>query len=124
MVVAFTRDYEEIRKAVATLEHYDKTHVENVLQGINSILAETWGTQNYCQVLFVTDCGTGMRNSTVMDLVNGLIKRKQTNDDSYNWLPFSMPSRINFCCLGSPADNNFKNSGWRMEWLRRVIIIF
>lgn len=110
MVVGFTRDYEEIRKAVATLEHYDKTCVENALQGINSVLVATWGTQNYCQVLMLTDCGLGLRSSSVMEVVNGLIKRKQSNDDSYNWLPFSCPSKINLCCLGSPSDATFKSS--------------
>lgn len=117
MVVNFTRDYEEIRRALTTLEHYDKTCVENVLQGINGILTSTWGTQNHCQVLMVTDCGVGMRNSSVADVVNGLIKRKQTMDDSYNWLPFACPTRINFCCLESPAETRFKSS----EWIRRNI---
>lgn len=110
MVVGFTRDYEEIRKALSSLEHYDKTCVENVLQGLNGILLSTWGSQNYCQVLMVTDCGIGMRNSSVVEVVNGLIKRKQCNDDSYSWLPFVCPSRINFCCLGNPAESTFKSS--------------
>lgn len=108
MVVGFTRDYEEIRKALVTLEHYDKTSLENVLQGINDILTSTWGVHNYCQVLVISDCGIGMGNSSVLDVVNGLIKRKQTNDDSYSWLPFTSPSRINFCCLGNPVDQQFK----------------
>lgn len=113
MCVGFTRDYEEIRTELAQLEHYDKTCVGGVLQGINGILTSTWGTQNYCQVLMLTDCGVGMRTSSVLEIVNGLIKRKQTNDDSdsYNWLPFACPSRINVCCLGDPADVGFRN-GW------------
>lgn len=105
----FTRDYCEIQKALETLEHYDKTCVEPVLQAINGILSSTWGTQNFCQVLMVTDCGIGMRSSSLAEIVNGLIKRKQTHDDSFNWLPFACPSRINFCCLGSPLDVSFRN---------------
>lgn len=109
MVVGFTRDYEEIRKELTELEHYDKTCVEPVLQAINGILTGTWGTQNYCQVLMITDCGIGMRSSSVLEIVEGLIKRKQTNDESYNWLPFACPSSINICCLGNPADSGFRN---------------
>lgn len=109
IVVGFTRDYEEIRKALISLDHYDKTNVENVLKGINGILSSTWGAQNHCQVLMVTDCGTGIRGS-VVEMVNGLIKRKQTNDDSYNWLPFSCSSRINICALGNPVETTFRNS--------------
>lgn len=123
MVVGFTRDYEEIRKALTTLEHYDKTSVENVLQGINDILTSTWGTHNFCQVLMVSDCGIGMRSSSVVEVVNGLIKRKQTNDDSYNWLPFTCPSRINFCCLGNPNDNGFRNGEWRTLLTQLSILI-
>lgn len=104
----FTRDYDQIRKALPALEHYDKTCLEPVMQGINSILLSTWGTQNYSQVLIITDCGIGMRNSSMNEIVKGLIRRKQVKDDSYNWLPLACPSRINVCCLGSMNDIQFR----------------
>lgn len=50
VVVDFTRDYDVIRQALYSVEHYDKTCLGNALQTASSMIISNWGTQNYCQV--------------------------------------------------------------------------
>uniref|UniRef100_A0A1Y9HAP9 Integrator complex subunit 14 n=1 Tax=Anopheles farauti TaxID=69004 RepID=A0A1Y9HAP9_9DIPT len=69
VVVDFTRDYEAIRQALHKIEHYDKTSLENVLVAVNNAFKAHWGSQNYCQIIFITDCGVGMGPSSLKNTI-------------------------------------------------------
>uniref|UniRef100_A0A240PLP3 Integrator complex subunit 14 n=1 Tax=Anopheles christyi TaxID=43041 RepID=A0A240PLP3_9DIPT len=69
VLVDFTRDYDAIRQALHKIEHYDKTSLENVLVAVNNAFKTHWGSQNYCQIIFITDCGVGMGPSSLKNTI-------------------------------------------------------
>ncbi len=54
IVVPFTRDYNELKKAVHTIEIFDKTCLETVLDGVKNVVVEEWGASTLCQVFHVS----------------------------------------------------------------------
>ncbi|XP_049546923.1 integrator complex subunit 14 [Anopheles darlingi] len=69
VVVDFTRDYDSIRQALHKIEHYDKTNVEGVLVAINNAFRTHWGSENYCQIICITDCGVGMGPTSLKNTI-------------------------------------------------------
>ncbi|XP_055608266.1 integrator complex subunit 14 [Uranotaenia lowii] len=119
VLVDFTRDYDAIRQALHKIDHYDKTNLEAALVAVNNMFKTHWGSQNYCQIIFVTDCGVGMGPSslknTIINLQNckvqagpaGVGGLKIPVSDN-QWVGFSYPSKLTFMCLGNLADLSFK----------------
>lgn len=105
-MVDFTRDYESIRQALKTVEHYDKTCVENMLQAVKSILSTNWGSQNYSQVLVFTDMGIGFGATSIRALIETY--SSEVTDRSKYCLPFSKSSKLSFVCLGNPYETYCK----------------
>lgn len=115
--VDFTRDYDSIRTALAKIEHYDKTCLENMLQAANNILLSNWGSQNYCQVLVFTDGGIGFGATSLPNTIANL-KLKNTimplqlsssaDGPAAAWIPFSYPCKLSFICIGNPTDSYFQ----------------
>lgn len=48
-LVPFTRDYDEIRRALDDLQEYSKTSIEAALTAAKSHLIEEWGARTPCQ---------------------------------------------------------------------------
>uniref|UniRef100_A0A240PK97 Integrator complex subunit 14 n=1 Tax=Anopheles epiroticus TaxID=199890 RepID=A0A240PK97_9DIPT len=69
VLVDFTRDYDTIRQSLHKIEHYDKTSLENVLVAVNNAFKTHWGSQNYCQIIFITDCGVGLGPSSLKNTI-------------------------------------------------------
>lgn len=116
VLVDFTRDYESVRAALHKIDHYDKTSLENVLVAVNNMFKTHWGAQNYCQIIFLTDCGVGMGPSSLKNTVINLQNFKAQSSSSgvkvplseNQWVGFSYPSKLTFVGLGNPADTAFK----------------
>ncbi|XP_055528850.1 integrator complex subunit 14 [Wyeomyia smithii] len=116
VVVDFTRDYESIRQALHKIEHYDKTSLENVLVAVNNMFKTHWGNHNYCQIMFITDCGIGMGPSSLKNTIINLQSYKAQSNSSgvkvpvseNHWVGFSYPSKLTFMCLGNINDTAFK----------------
>ncbi|EAT33192.1 AAEL014546-PA [Aedes aegypti] len=124
VIVDFTRDYESIRQALHKIEHYDKTSLENVLVAVNNMFKTHWGSQNYCQIIFITDCGVGLGPSSLKNTIINLQNYKAQNSGNSSggagagpvkvplsenqWVGFSYPSKLTFMCLGNLADTAFK----------------
>ncbi|XP_063698589.1 integrator complex subunit 14 [Culicoides brevitarsis] len=104
-VVDFTRDYDLIRQALGKVEHYDKTCLETVLHAINNRFQTTWGVQNYCQLIVVSDCGIGIGQNSVRAMI---MARKHATITPVDPLPFQYPSNICFICVGDMNDSVFK----------------
>ena len=85
-LVPFTRDYDQIKAALLELDaYYDKTNLVNVLNGINEIVTEEWGSQVPINLIIVTDGYAG---------INSLINSEK--------LPaFAFPCRLNVMIIGS-----------------------
>ena len=49
-VVAFTKDYSEIRAALTRLEEYNKTCLDSALAGVSKLVIDEWGLSPQCQV--------------------------------------------------------------------------
>lgn len=94
------------------IEHYDKTAIENVLQAINNILLTNWGSQNFCQVLTITDCGIGLGSTSLKNTIANIQTSKLHHGPATEVpiLPFSYPSKLNFLCLGNLSDSYFKKA--------------
>uniref|UniRef100_A0A1Y9IW43 Integrator complex subunit 14 n=1 Tax=Anopheles minimus TaxID=112268 RepID=A0A1Y9IW43_9DIPT len=143
VVVDFTRDYDSIRNALHKIEHYDKTCLENVLVAVNNAFKAHWGSQNYCQIIFITDCGVGMGPSSLKNTIINLQSYKAacaaaataaaaTSDGSKTtgtvgsnsaaipapgenqWVGFSYPSKLSFMCLGSLSTDSAFRCGTKL----------
>ncbi|XP_055622360.1 integrator complex subunit 14 isoform X2 [Toxorhynchites rutilus septentrionalis] len=75
-----------------------------------------WGSQNYCQMIFITDCGIGLGHTSLKNTVINLQswKTRATTTGFKGpfsvkfWIGFSYPSKLTFMGLGSLADPAFK----------------
>ncbi|XP_058460146.1 integrator complex subunit 14 [Malaya genurostris] len=116
VVVDFTRDYESIRQALHKIEHYDKTSLESVLVAVNNMFKTHWGNHNYCQIIFLTDCGIGLGPSSLKNTIINLQNYKAQSSSTgvkvplseNQWVGFSYPSKLTFMCLGNITDTTFK----------------
>lgn len=114
MLVDFTRDYEAIKLAIAKIEHYDKTCLENMLQSVKNILLSNWGSQNQSQVLVFTDCGIGFGQTSIRTTIATLRSSFSTDAASSGppstamCLPFTFTSKLSFICIGQPEDAYFR----------------
>lgn len=110
----FTRDYEAIKQAIAKIEHYDKTCMENMLQAVKSILLSNWGSQNHSQVLVFTDCGIGFGPKSLRTTIATLRNQRDTNGTvgtpTTMCLPFTFTSKLSFMCIGQPEDPYFRGA--------------
>ena len=51
-LVPFTRDYDQIRDALTSVEEYNKTCIETALGGVTSLVVEEWGVTTPVQVRY------------------------------------------------------------------------
>ncbi|XP_052861726.1 integrator complex subunit 14 [Anopheles cruzii] len=136
MVVDFTRDYDTIRAALHKIEHYDKTSLESVLVAVNNAFRTQWGSENYCQLICITDCGVGMGPSslknTIINIQNwkaqslpaGGVDTNGTTDSGKGgtapqppdnlWIGFAYPCKLSFMCLGSLATDSAFRYGTKL----------
>uniref|UniRef100_A0A1I8JUV4 Integrator complex subunit 14 n=1 Tax=Anopheles funestus TaxID=62324 RepID=A0A1I8JUV4_ANOFN len=142
VVVDFTRDYDTIRNALHKIEHYDKTCLENVLVAVNNAFKAHWGSQNYCQIIFITDCGVGMGPSSLKNTIINIQTYKATcaaaaaaaattdgtkttvtvgsnsaaipPPGENQWVGFSYPSKLSFMCLGSLSTDSAFRCGTKL----------
>ncbi|XP_053672259.1 integrator complex subunit 14 [Anopheles nili] len=143
VVVDFTRDYDAIRQALHKIEHYDKTSLENVLVAVNNAFKAHWGSQNYCQIIFVTDCGVGIGPSSLKNTIINIQTYKAAclaavtaaaatssktdclkspgkaaavipQPSDNQWVGFSYPSKLSFVCLGSLATDSAFRCGTKL----------
>uniref|UniRef100_A0A240PJY4 Integrator complex subunit 14 n=1 Tax=Anopheles atroparvus TaxID=41427 RepID=A0A240PJY4_ANOAO len=140
VLVDFTRDYDSIRQALHKIEHYDKTSLENVLVAVNNAFKSHWGSQNYCQIVFITDCGVGMGPSSlkntiiniqnykaacaaavaaataegVKDATGGVAAAVLPQPSDNQWVGFAYPSKLSFVCLGSLATDSAFRCGTKL----------
>ncbi|XP_058067042.1 integrator complex subunit 14 [Anopheles bellator] len=142
MVVDFTRDYDTIRAALHKIEHYDKTSLESVLVAVNNAFRTQWGSENYCQLICITDCGVGMGPSslknTIINIQNwkaqcggagtalpaSVVDTNGTTDSGKGgtapqppdnlWVGFAYPCKLSFMCLGSLATDSAFRYGTKL----------
>lgn len=50
IVIGFTREFDIVRQALASLEEYDKTNLKAGLLGVSQLILEEWGNGTPCQV--------------------------------------------------------------------------
>ncbi|PIK61392.1 putative von Willebrand factor A domain-containing protein 9 [Apostichopus japonicus] len=55
----FTRDYGQLKQALAPIDVFDKTNLEIGLFGLSTVILEEWGSGMPCQVIIVTDGSPG-----------------------------------------------------------------
>lgn len=88
--------------------------MENVLSAINNILLTNWGSQNYCQVIAITDCGIGLGvtslKNTILNIQMAKTKQQTGQPTEPPILPFAYPSKLNMLCLGNLTDIYFKKA--------------
>lgn len=103
IVVPFTRDFAAIKAGCLSLDVYDKTRIENALQGVESLVMEEWGGVVPINLILVTDGRIGIGSGS---LGESLKNAKIENEDFP--LPFSFPCNMSIVCLSDPnADENF-----------------
>lgn len=110
ITVEFTKHYDLIKEALNKIEHYDKTNLEGCLQNASNLFQATWGNQNYCQLIIVTDCGLGFGSTSINNLIMSLRPTSEL-------LPFPFPSKINIVCLGNPKDSQLANAASQYQQL-------
>lgn len=117
VLVDFTRDYDVIKQAIAKIEHYDKTSLENMLHAVKSMLLSSWGSQNQSHVLVFTDCGIGLGPTSIRATIDAF--RNSGNRPSGDattaappvmCLPFTFASKLSFVCIGLPGDAYFREA--------------
>lgn len=112
MLVDFTRDYDAIKLAIAKVEHYDRSNLTNMMQGVKSMLLSSWGSaQNYSHVLVFTDCGIGLGPSSIRHAIATLRRNEPTASpvpaaSSMNAL-FTCASKLSFVCIGQPEEDAY-----------------
>jgi hypothetical protein len=106
VLVDFTKDYSLIRQAITKIEHFDKTSIFNVLACCKAALSSNWGNRNYSQVIFITDCGTGIGKNSIKSMINN---GNGVSSENNNPLPFPFPSKISIMCIGNDEDEGFKH---------------
>lgn len=112
VLVDFTRDYDHIKQVINKnkIDHCDKTSLNRLLLAANGIFSSNWGTQNYCQIIIVTDCGLGLGKTSIKNTINHIKNCRTgiiTNETTVLPLPFQ--SKISVMCLGNiVTDASFK----------------
>lgn len=104
VLVDFTKDYGLIRQALTKVEHYNKTCLFNMLQAANSIFSSNWGNQNYCQIIMITDCGIGLGQSSLKNIISGMTTSNSVEKVQPLPLPF-VHSKVSVLCLGNITDD-------------------
>ncbi|XP_022108011.1 integrator complex subunit 14-like [Acanthaster planci] len=102
VVVPFTRDYNELKKALYSVEIFDKTNLEGTLDGVRSVVGEEWGVTTTCQVILVTDGSPGVGPGSLKQVAQMLSNPKP--DDPPFHLPFEFPNSLEVVLLASPAE--------------------
>ena len=103
IVVPFTRDFAALKAGCFSIDVYDKTRIENALQGVESLVMEEWGGVVPINIILVTDGRVGVGSGSLKESL------KNVKIDSGEFpLPFSFPSNLSIVCLGDPTvDENF-----------------
>ncbi|XP_033634370.1 integrator complex subunit 14-like [Asterias rubens] len=102
IVVPFTRDYNELKKAVHTIEIFDKTCLETVLEGVKNVVIEEWGASTLCQVILVTDGSPGVGPGSLKHAIQILSNPKA--DDSTFPVPFEFPNSFHTVLISSQLE--------------------
>lgn len=100
----FTRDYDNIRSRLHTIEERDKTCIESALHGVNHAVMAEWGNSTACQVIMITDGNTGVGP---MSLGHSLNSMHHERDGSPFPLPFPYPGKLNVVCIASQQGKLF-----------------
>ena len=106
IVVPFTRDFEALRAGFLNLDVYDKTCIENALNGVENLVMEEWGGIVPINLILVTDgrVGTGFGS-----LKDSLLRARR--EDTEFPLPFSFPCNLSVVCLSdSRVDESFSEN--------------
>lgn len=116
LVVPFTRDFAALKAGCLSLDVYDKTRIENALQGVESLVMEEWGGPIPINLILVTDGRPGLGSGSLKESLRNI----KTEDEDFV-LPFSFPCNISVVCLGDQrADENFtENMNCYKELLKR-----
>jgi len=103
IVVPFTRDFAALKAGCFSIDVYDKTRIENALQGVESLVMEEWGGVVPINIILVTDGRVGVGSGSLKDSL-----KKAKVDEGEFPLPFSFPSNLSIVCLDEPGiDENF-----------------
>ena len=103
IVVPFTRDFAALKAGCFSIDVYDKTRIENALQGVESLVMEEWGGVVPVNIILVTDGRVGVGPGSLKES----LKNAKIDDGEFP-LPFSFPSNLSIVCIGDPtADESF-----------------
>ena len=106
IVVPFTRDFAALKAGCFSVDVYDKTRIENALQGVESLVMEEWGGVVPINIILVTDGQIGVGSGSLKESLMNVKK-----DGEEFPLPFSFPSNLTVVCLSDPSvDQNFADS--------------
>ncbi|XP_054167101.1 integrator complex subunit 14-like [Oppia nitens] len=108
----FTRDYDQLKAALHSIELFDKTSFVNALRGVKNMVLEEWGSEMACNVILVTD-GNAAINAHLMNSSNGNKIEESTDEDTDDPvfpLPFPFPAKLHIVCLTTINDNSFQKS--------------
>ena len=103
IVVPFTRDFATLKAGCLSIDVYDKTRIENALQGVESLVMEEWGGVMPVNLILVTDGRVGVGSGSLKES----LKNFKSEGGEFP-LPFSFPCNLSVVCLSDPkADENF-----------------
>lgn len=101
----FTRDYDHIKQAMKKVEFGDKVCLLSLMKFIAGISNSNWGSQCFCQVVVLTDCGLGFGNTSLGNFLHEHLGKDL--DPEYIWLKSLQSFKWNFVCLGVQSDSYF-----------------
>ncbi|XP_038072885.1 integrator complex subunit 14-like isoform X2 [Patiria miniata] len=108
VVVPFTRDFAELKKALLSVETFDKTNLEVALEGVRNMVVEEWGVSSPCQIILVTDGSPGIGPGSLKQVAQMLSDPKP--DDPPFPLPFEFSNNLHMVLLSTPAELQQWNS--------------
>ncbi|XP_030833071.1 integrator complex subunit 14 [Strongylocentrotus purpuratus] len=101
VLVPFTRDLNELKKAVQSMDTYDKTLLDSVLLNMSNYVMEEWGSNTPVRVVLVTDGNPGIGPGSVKHILSEM---SHQTDQSKNPLPFVFPSELHILLISSQSE--------------------
>ncbi|XP_071489130.1 integrator complex subunit 14-like [Diadema antillarum] len=101
VLVPFTRDHNELKRAVQSVDTYDKTLLDTVLTSLNTYVMEEWGSITPVQIILVTDGNPGIGAGSLCQM---LAEMNVQVDPKKNPLPFVFPSELQVFLVASQAE--------------------
>ncbi|XP_048523797.1 integrator complex subunit 14 [Dendroctonus ponderosae] len=105
----FTRDYSVIKEELKNIDDYDKTCIENALNGVGHMILGEWGNNTACQVVLITDGSTGVGSMSLKESLATMNQRSNTIPRPFP-LPFPFPVKLHIVCIAGANEANVVKS--------------